>query len=55
MQSSDVGLMMTVYAWTVMIMSLPAMLATGTNSVVLKIKAAQAMMTTRQYWVLSAF
>ena len=29
MQSSDVGLMMTVYAWTVMIMSLPAMLATG--------------------------
>jgi hypothetical protein len=23
--------------------------------VVLKIKAAQAMMTTRQYWVLSAF
>ena len=29
MQSSDVGLMMTFYAWTVMIMSLPAMLATG--------------------------
>ena len=29
MQSSDVGLMMTVSAWTVMIMSLPAMLATG--------------------------
>ena len=29
MQSSDVGLMMTVYAWTVMIMSLPAILATG--------------------------
>ena len=29
MQSSNVGLMMTVYAWTVMIMSLPAMLATG--------------------------
>lgn len=29
MQSSDVGLMMTVYAWTVMIMSLPAMLVTG--------------------------
>jgi len=27
--NSDVGLMMTVYAWTVMIMSLPAMLATG--------------------------
>ena len=29
MQPSEVGLMMTVYAWTVMIMSLPAMLATG--------------------------
>ena len=29
MQSSDVGSMMTVYAWTVMILSLPAMLATG--------------------------
>lgn len=29
MQTSETGLMMTVYAWTVLVMSLPAMLATG--------------------------
>ncbi|OOF59930.1 sugar transporter [Rodentibacter myodis] len=29
MQPSETGLMMTVYAWTVLVMSLPAMLATG--------------------------
>ncbi|OOF47173.1 sugar transporter [Rodentibacter trehalosifermentans] len=29
MQPSETGLMMTVYAWTVLLMSLPAMLATG--------------------------